>query len=323
VIAESGALWAITCSFSPVRSRQRIDNYQRFRSALTVPLATIEATFDDQAELTSADADLYLRIGGADVLWQKERLLNVMLQHLPPQCKYVAWVDGDVLFEDPYWPQQTIDSLANAPVVQLFSSLHYLEPETARQESGMRVESVAAAVHRGQSPSAALSNVTNRTGGAASPGMAWAARRELLQRHGLFDSCIIGGGDTAMACAAYGVPEVAMELHYMNEHQRRHYGRWATRFHEDVGGCVTALKGEIQHLWHGELASRRAGKRHTDLRVHNFNPDADIAHSQEGAWRWASNKLQLHALLKNYFSSRATGDCAQPASPYGASRSLY
>lgn len=298
-------LWAITCSFNPVRTRQRIENYHRFRSALTVPLATIEATFNGHAELTGRDADLYVRVNDAAVLWQKERLLNLLVQRLPPQCKYVAWLDGDVLFEDPDWPRQAVNALDHYPLVQLFSSLHYQEHDAARPHDGMRVESVAAAVRRGQAPTEALACVTSRKDGAPSPGMAWAASRELLQQHGFFDGCVIGGGDTAMACAAYGVAEVAMRLHHMNDRQRQHYGDWAARLHPVVRGRVGALDGEIRHLWHGSLEGRRAGQRHVDLAAHDFDPTVDIAPGRDGAWRWASQKPGLHALLQDYFSGRA------------------
>lgn len=56
------------------------------------------------------------------------------------------------------------------------------------------------------------------TDGYPNIGMAWAARRELLEQHGFYDGCVIGGGDSALICAAFGVPEIVMGLHDMAPH---------------------------------------------------------------------------------------------------------
>ena len=55
----------------------------------------------------SDDADLLVQLRGGDVLWQKERLLNLGLKTLPDGCDKVAWIDGDVLFARPDWAAET------------------------------------------------------------------------------------------------------------------------------------------------------------------------------------------------------------------------
>lgn len=297
------ALWAVTSFFNPMRYRLRLANYRRFREALGVPLATIELGFDGHWELGASDADLYVRIGGGDVMWQKERLLNLVLARLPATCKLVAWLDCDLLLPDPDWPERIGDALREAPLVQAYSRVHYLSRDAAGGSPELVIDSVAARVCGGQAPSAVLGQSTNRTSG-VSPGMAWAARRDLLDRHGFFDTCIVGGGDTALACAAYGVPEIAVRLHGMNEHQQRRYLPWAARVHGEVLGKVGTLDGQIHHLWHGDLADRHASARHAGLAAHAFDPEVDIAVGAEGAWRWASDKPALHAYVRDYFRAR-------------------
>lgn len=297
-----GPLWAITSFFNPLRYRRRLANYRRFRAALPLPLATIELGFDGRFELCDDDAELYLRVGGGDVMWQKERLLNLLLPQLPPTCEHLAWLDCDVLLPPQGWPEALLAALASAPVVQPYSSLHFLKRDGVSVE--LAVASVAARVAAGQPAVDVLGRVLKREGGAACPGMAWAARRELLQRHGLYDACVVGGGDTALACAAYGVPEVVMRLHHMNAHQRSRYLAWATPFHHEVRGRVGTLDAEIRHLWHGELVDRRNGPRHVGLAPHGFDPHTDIAPGADGAWRWASDKPALHAYVRDYFVQR-------------------
>ena len=288
-------------------SRRRIDNYRRFHAALTVPLATIELGFGGHWHLTSRDAELYVAIGDGDVLWQKERLLNLLLPRLPPQCRHIAWIDADVLLTESDWPARTAEALSHAPLVQLYSVLRYLGPEGLELDGqAARVPSVTAEVQAGRSARAVLERVTDRS--QATPGMAWAARRDLLERHGFFDANVIGGGDTAMACAAYGVAKVAARLHHMNAKQSARYDAWAARFHHDVGGRVGLVPGEIRHLWHGELARRHAAGRHAALAAHDFDPDVDVVIGPQGAWRWASAKPALHALLDDYFRTRGDND---------------
>lgn len=289
---RQGELWCLTSIFNPAGYRSLLSNYRRFRSALQAPLAAVELSFDGGWELAEDDADLLLRIADGDVMWQKERLINILVAKLPPECEYVAWIDADVLLLDPEWSQRAVDALAYAPLVQLFSTARHL------QQDGM--------VPPSSLPSAAAVALEGRTPfqPRIKHGMAWAARRELLERHGLYDSCVIGGGDTALLGAALGVPEVVADEKLMSAAQRDHYSCWAADFHADVSGRVGVLPGEIHHLWHGDLRDRRYDRRHEDLAQHDFDPGSDIRPGAEGAWRWASDKPALHALLRNYFHSR-------------------
>ncbi len=306
-MTSDGSLWAITSFFNSSGSRRRVENYRRFRAALPVPLATIELGFGGEWHLTSGDADLYVAIGDGDVLWQKERLLNLLLPRLPPRCRHVAWLDADVMLTDGDWPRRAAEALAHTPLVQLFSALRYLGPEGFELDGrGSQVPSVAAEVQAGRSASTVLEGVTDRS--SAMPGMAWAARRELLERNGFFDANVIGGGDTALLCAAYGVSNVAARLHHMNAKQVARYDAWAEPFHHDVGGQVGLVPGEIRHLWHGELARRNAEGRHLALAAHDFDPEVDLVFGSQGAWRWASAKPALHALLDEYFRTRGDND---------------
>lgn len=302
---KGGALWALTTYFNPMGYRRRLANYRRFRAGLPddLPLAAIELGFAGRWELTPADAELYVRVGGGDVMWQKERLLNLLLRRLPPECEFVVWIDSDLLLPGADWPGRVAAALGQAPLVQPFTSLLFLGPDPDSSVNLIRVDSLLARVHGGQAPEAALGNITDRARSPAG-GMVWAARYELMARHGFFDASIIGGGDTALACAALGVPEVALRVHAMNPMQRAYYLAWATPFQRELQAGVGLVSGEVRHCWHGELADRRSGQRHVDLASHQFDPGADIVQGEEGAWRWGSHKPALHAYVREYFRAR-------------------
>ena len=95
----------VTSYFNPMKSRRRLTNYRVFSSRLNAPLLTVELSFDGQFELTSADADHLIQLSGGDVMWQKERLLNIALEAVPHDVEDVAWIDCDVVFESRDWLQ--------------------------------------------------------------------------------------------------------------------------------------------------------------------------------------------------------------------------
>src|SRR6516165_1424185 len=108
---RDGRLWAITSYFNPSGYRNRLENYRLFREHLAVPLVTVEWAHDGCFALGPEDADVLVQVSGGDVLWQKERLLNVALRHLPDECDSVAWLDCDVIFDNEAWPVLASEAL--------------------------------------------------------------------------------------------------------------------------------------------------------------------------------------------------------------------
>ncbi len=95
---SDGRLWAVTAYFNPCRYRTRLENFRTFRERLAVPLVAVELVYGGRPELEAGDANVLVRVEGHNVLWQKERLLNVALSLLPDRCEAVAWVDCDLVF---------------------------------------------------------------------------------------------------------------------------------------------------------------------------------------------------------------------------------
>jgi hypothetical protein len=141
--------------------------------------------------------------------------------------------------------------------------------------------------------------------GLANPanGFAWGARREVLDAHGFYDASIVGGGDTAFACAVYGCFEAALRLHAMNPYQCDRYAAWAGRLHADIRGAVGGTESDLFHLWHGDQKNRRARERHIRISSMGFDPTTDIA-VEDGCWRWTTEKPALHGYVREYFAGR-------------------
>ncbi len=303
-------LWAITSYFNPSGFKTRPANYRAFRKYLAAPLVAVELSFNGRFELRQGDAEILVQLVGRDVLWQKERLLNVALQHLPNDCDTVAWLDCDVVFARDDWPERAGAALGRFPLVQLFSERCDLASGATRGPAGWSPVYWAAPA-RGYKivtgryqQEVEMRNAGIRVADYSTPGLAWAARRALLDRHGLYDARIIGGGDSAMVGAALGNCERCIDLQRMDDRSSEHYRKWANSFFADVAGKIGYIDGRILHLWHGDRSRRRHEERHRQLATLGFDPCTDIALDPNGCWRWNSYKPMLHEFARRYFESR-------------------
>jgi hypothetical protein len=296
-------LWAITSYFNPIGYRRRLANYRIFRQHLTLPLVAVELAFGFDFELGEGDADILVQLRGGDALWQKERLLNVALDALPSDCRKVVWVDCDIVFENREWEATTASLLDRVLLVQPFSHIHRMPPHWTPADSwpaaGEILHSVPSLVAAGTLPAALLGTPMPQI--LFSPGHAWAADREFMQAHGLYDACVVGGGDIAIARAAYGRFEDAIRRQYLN---RDHYLAWADPFHRAVQSEVGFAKGNIFHLWHGDSEHRLYRERNDRFAPFGFNPFRDVSIDHGGAWRWSSAKPEMHDFVLRYFASR-------------------
>jgi hypothetical protein len=135
-------------------------------------------------------------------------------------------------------------------------------------------------------------------------GLAWAARKEVLQRGGFYDACIMGSGDRAMLCGALGLPEQAIQYLRMNPQWEEHYVRWAEQHYESVGGEVRDIEGSLYHLWHGDLKKRQYQERHIRMEEYDFTPQEDLRLEETLCWGWNSNKPEMHQFVEQYFTTR-------------------
>lgn len=303
------SLWAVTSYFNVGHSARRRDNFRHFRERLGTSLLAIELGFDGINDLAPNAADIVVHVSGGDVMWQKERLINLALSHLPGDCTAVAVVDCDILFPDPAWPKRALAALASYRMVQLFEAVHYLSETWSPGAPWLtNDEDVQLALPRGiathGAPAACINDVTQRGRGRYSPGMAWAYPRDLLARHGLFQWNIIGGGDTSVSAGAVGAFDAAVRRHQMTPPHRACYLAWAEPWFAAIGGKVGHLAGDLFHMWHGDLAHRQAHTRHAGLAAHGYDPGTDVAAMPGGPLRWASDKPALHQTLAQFFAER-------------------
>ena len=218
----SDPLWVITSYYNPAGYKRRLANFRAFRRNLAAPLLVVELSQPGHHQLADDDADIVLRLTGEDRLWQKERLLNIGVTHLPAHVEYVAWADCDLIFSDPTWPAKArakLDALGG--MTQLFDRAFHLpqdvDPQTANLSACAGAKPILSALSitqavesgrfdnneehwrrkRKQAPETAVFQDWYNC-----YGFAWAARRETLARCGLYEWNAVGGGDATKVFAA-------------------------------------------------------------------------------------------------------------------------
>lgn len=300
----SDDFWAIASYFNPAGYHRRAENFRRFREVLDGPLIVAEWSGSGRFEVTADDRTTVVRLSQGDVMWQKEALLNVALDHLPSTARYVAWLDCDILFEDRDWREQARRALDKSPIAQLFTDLHDLSPDGGLRPDAPAGISLAALHAEGVGPYA-------RPGPAHAPGtrriaygFAWAARAQLLRRHRLYDAVVTGGGDRSIACAALGEWEQTALHQKLTPARTAHYVEWAKPFFQDIRGDVGVLPGRLFHLWHGEIANRGYGERHDRFAELMFDPSRDLVRDGGGLWKWAGQRPHLRQYMADYFAAR-------------------
>lgn len=304
-------LWAITAYFNPMHWRRRRDNFRQFRQALRLPLVAVELGYHGQFDLAPADAEILLQFPGADVMWQKERLLNLALAAVPSHVGKILAIDSDVVFaRDDVWPEVS-RALEGAPLLQPFSQVYYLPPDHAldfRLIEEVHSASFGIGALRAQGHTTlALCNPDWRNPNDLPPvsyGLAWAFRRELFAERGFYDRWIIGGGTRVHCFAAGGHAQEAADAMQFTPSMRDHFCRWVEGYHADVRDRWGILPGAVAHLWHGTTAGRKFRQRYADFAAFGFDPARDLALDSNGVWRWASEKPAMHGYLRDYFAGR-------------------
>ena len=305
-------LWVVSTFFDSegYESKLRaLRAYLRTMKASGIPMLLVEGAFGKKPFLL-LESEHLLRVRCASVMWQKERLLNVGIERLPRSCRKVAWLDTDIFFENPEWAVETSGLLDKVPVVQPFDTALWLPKGTTRFRGRGIAWSGFAKVAR-LHPGLFLSGDFDRHGHS---GYAWAARRELLSKHGLYDRSVVGSGDHLMAHAMVGdlsSPCVTNSVGAANPF-RDSFHTWAKPFHQDVRSQMGFVKGAVLHRWHGDRKKRRYYKRMVGILARGYNPDSDVVVSPSGALEWTTQGATLGRWMKNYFAGRQEDEHPTP-----------
>lgn len=297
------SLIAITTYFNPCRYTTRRRNYDQFIAGMRqsgVPCITVECAFPGQ-DFELPDSLEIMRVRADTVLWQKERLLNLAASWLPPSCRYVAWLDCDILFDNRDWGRMLVDVLKKKQVAQVFETCRRLGPD-GKTDGDPLARSFASVM--ASNPELLECGRYDKHG---HTGYGWAMRREIFDEVGLYEAAVSGSADHFMAHAIYGHYGFCVENALKHDPvQIAHLKAWGAAFHRMVGGSLGVVPGQIRHLWHGDTTNRRYFLRMHDITDLGFNPRTDLVARPGYPLEWADgmNKPGLRDYFANYFAQR-------------------
>lgn len=282
----------LTCHFNPIGYERQRKNaecfYQQMTPDINHHVHSVEAVFDGQS--VSDNSDYAVNASHKNIMWQKERMLNLALERLPACYDKVAWIDADLIFTNPYWYEQTEENLKHNAVCQMFSAV------SNTNQQGELIDRVEGVGWR-------MNHKPEDRHKWYRPGGAWAARREIAECC-ISDEHVTGGGDCATAFAWTGEPERwARHISYCPRWDRD-YSEWAEKQRKLVDGRIGYVPGDVVHLWHGDKGNRQYNDRAKLVERHNFDPLTDIRIGENGLWEWATDKPQLHNAVRKYFVRR-------------------
>jgi hypothetical protein len=304
----------ITSYFNPARYKTKRRNFDAFMenmAKVNADVRVIELAFgDDDFELKPSEQVLQFR--GNDVMWQKERLLNVAAASLPDSCTKVGWFEADLIFKEPDWLERTSEALDRYMVVQPFSHAVRMNRGNQDDGTGLLYESFASCFVR--DPSLSRTRKFNNHG---HTGFAWAARREFVAECGFYDACLTASGDHLMAHAfAASIAKSPCMPHMIGPSQpyAQHFVRWAIKARDFVGGKLGVVPGRILHLWHGDYGDRRYAEMNRIFMTFGFDPDAHIRVGSDGLWEWSGAPERMRQWARDMFEVR-NEDGERPSVP--------
>ena len=295
-------LHIITPISNYVGFKRRYELFDDFRRKIEklpfVRLYVVEVAMGDTPfVVTSKSNPRHIQLRTRDEIWHKENMINVAVQRLPTDWKYMAWVDGDIEFLRPDIAKETIRQLQTFKIVQMFQSVINHGPDgqvvsTFKSFCSQFFHKGADKYHLGKGYEF------------WHPGFAWACTRETWNElGGLPDFCVLGSADHHLALALIGkvresVPggvspaylKLLLEIQQRCDNYIRH----------NIG----YVKGTILHFWHGQFKNRKYIERWQILTKHGFDPAIHLKRDWQGLYQLDADAAKLRDDIRRYFRQR-------------------
>lgn len=292
-------LHVIAVISNPVRFKSRYYLYRKFREHMrlfpNIKLHTCEVAFGERPfVVTRSDDPRHLRLRTDDEIWHKENMINLCVQRLPANWKYVAWVDADIMFQRKDWALETIQQLQHYHVVQLFQNAIDLGPtgEVIQHHAGFCYKYLSGAP---RGPKYEFWH----------PGFAWACTRYAWEKlGGLIDFAVLGAADHHMALALIGKANQSVPLG-ISKNYIQEIKVWEARAEKYIKRDIGFVPGTILHNWHGKKKDRKYVERWDILTKHNFDPDLHLKRDWQGLFQLEDDQLGLRDDIRAYFRQRS------------------
>jgi hypothetical protein len=326
--ADLSKFWVITCVSNPMKYRRRFELFWRFEEmckASGVNLIVVEQAFGHRHfMLTKHNYPYHLQVRTVEVLWHKENMLNLGIQHAvamfgSENVREVAWIDADCRPARPprEWFEDTWHALQHYEFVQMWENLLSLDyfdnpvdvPGPSFMANYVKYgKAYPPGIIEQEKLDYGYGDGPKRWG---SPGLAWAANRDALDKiGGLPQQAILGAGDWYLAhMLTDGLMLPVLSRYtdgYRNSWLRQQAlcERWIKR---DVG----YVKGLVLDDWHGKKINRGYNTRENIFINNQYDPTTDIKIDSQGLIQletWDERQIRMRDQIRAYFSARQEDD---------------
>ena len=297
-------LVAICAYFNLDNNEARLRNYKQFYEHITevqgIPLYTIEG-YKDAPQVSSFQNTISIKC--SSVVWQKERLLNILLSQLPSEYDSVAWVDCDVTWKGKNIKKEIEKELNTFKILQPWSKCNMIGSNGRAMlwpgRNAILSTAFCSASHGRLGKFRINPNMSH-------PGFAWAARRDVIDSVKFYDALVTGAGDIVMCLGFFGDFESKfLKSERMSHYMLDHWNKWAKNANEVIGGNISFVEEEIYHMYHGELKDRRYTKRWRSLAELGYNPYTDIKQDECSPIDWSDTaSKELKESVKDYINTK-------------------
>lgn len=245
---------------------------QRMETTKKVKLYVVEVAYGSQDfVMTTPDHPQHLQLRTEHALWHKENMINLAIKRLlPTDWKAVAWIDGDIEFENTDWVDYTLKTLTQFDIVQLFSVCFDLD----KQNIPMNIwQGFGYKFCNGQ-------EFTHQRGlNYWHCGYAWACTREFYEKMGgIYDKSILGSGDYILSQRLFGnIASLDESLIDFRKDIACHYVEI-----DEMDVRVGYIPCVIKHYYHGEKTNRKYIQRNEVLVEIQYDPAKHITYDNNG-----------------------------------------
>jgi len=243
-----------------------------------IPHYTMELVYDGEEPFFSENETTF-HVRANSYMFHKENLLNLLVSKLPEKYTKIVCLDGDVLFENEDWINDTIDKLDGYDVVVPFHDAYRIDPyyDTLFECAKTLLD---------------LTYAVKTT--TFSAGYAIAFNRRFFDQIGLYEYAIIGGGDKMTLIDFIRLP---LQIQSFGSTKKDDYIKKIKALNLKFG----YLEGILYHLYHGSLNNRQYFERHFIIK--DLHLDTDVVKNKDGVLEFVNPK-KYNPIMLGYFKNR-------------------
>lgn len=283
------------CSYFNFFNDEKIKkNYFEFRKKFKHNILTLECSLNNFV----IEDSIKIKANSANILWQKERCFNILLNRIDDKVDKIIWLDTDIIFQDENWISEAEKLLDNYCFIQPFSQVFEKNNQRTSENTILNCNSYAKCLRDKIDKDFKIPNDK-------ALGLTWGIRREFL-KNGFFDKHILGNNDSIQLCAFKGDYFNKSITVYGTNGLKKEFIKYVEKLPDFDINSFSYCKGKIEHIYHGKILNRGYLERELLLKKLNYEPLKDISIDKNGLYKIES-ELMNKELIK-YFLRRTNLD---------------